>query len=141
MSEYVFLIVPIVSLILCQVIKFLFELIVNKQLDFSRLFNGMGGIPSSHSAFCFSLTFTIGFELGFNSSLFAIALVFSIIVAYDAMRLRKEVEKHAIVLNGMNKDKKLFKIKLNEQVGHEVYEVLSGIGFGFVIAYFCSLFL
>src|SRR5690606_40209916 len=45
-----------------------------------------GGMPSSHSAAVTALATSIGISDGFDSHLFAICVVFGIIVMYDATR-------------------------------------------------------
>lgn len=45
-----------------QLFKFFYEWIVNKKIDFHRLF-GAGGMPSSHSAVVCSLAALVGREL------------------------------------------------------------------------------
>lgn len=135
-----YLIVPFVTLFTSQIIKFVTESIKEKKLKFARLFNGSGGMPSSHTAFTFSLAFSILFNEGVSSPLFAIALIFSIIVAYDSMGLRMESGKQAQAINmivdeifeenpsqGFN--------KLKEKLGHKPVEVFMGI----VFALFMSL--
>lgn len=129
MEEYKYLIVPIITLIIAQIIKFIIESIVVKELKWGRLFNGSGGMPSSHGTFSFTLTMMIGLNEGFSSVYFAIALVFSLIVAYDAMGVRLESEKHAQLLNRIgdeifSKDYKIGFARLKEELGHNFLEVL-----------------
>ncbi len=129
MEEYKYLIVPIITLIIAQIIKFIIESIVAKELKWGRLFNGSGGMPSSHGTFSFTLTMMIGLNEGFSSVYFAIALVFSLIVAYDAMGVRLESEKHAQLLNRIgdeifSKDYKIGFARLKEELGHNFLEVL-----------------
>ena len=129
MEEYKYLIVPIITLIIAQIIKFIIESIVVKELKWGRLFNGSGGMPSSHGTFSFTLTMMIGLNEGFSSTYFAIALVFSLIVAYDAMGVRLESEKHAQMLNRIgdeifSKDYKIGFARLKEELGHNFLEVL-----------------
>ena len=129
MEEYKYLIVPIITLIIAQIIKFIIESIVVKELKWGRLFNGSGGMPSSHGTFSFTLTMMIGLNEGFSSAYFAIALVFSLIVAYDAMGVRLESEKHAQMLNRIgdeifSKDYKIGFARLKEELGHNFLEVL-----------------
>lgn len=135
--EYVYLIVPIVSLILCQITKFIIESVQKKEIIIGRLINGAGGMPSTHTTFSFSLTFTIMLYEGITSPLFAIALIFSMIVAYDAMGVRMESEKQAVAINQIVN--KMFKNKpkdwytnLKEEIGHEPLEVIMGIVFAFI---------
>ena len=134
-----YLLVPFVTLVTCQVIKFILESIKARKFKFARLFNGTGGMPSSHSAFTFALTFTILFKEGPGSPLFSVALIFSIIVAYDAMGLRMESGKQAHAINLLadevfeeEPDKEIAELK--EQLGHKPLEVLIGIVLALVMS-------
>lgn len=138
MNNYKYLIVPIITLLMCQTIKFIIESIMNKKLVWGRLFNGTGGMPSSHTSFSTSLTMMLGLNLGFDSPLFAIALVFTFIVSYDAMGLRMESGKQAEAINKLFdetfKDGNITKLK--EKLGHKPQEVLVGLIFGTLSALF-----
>ena len=134
MTNERYLLVPFATLILCQILKFVIESIKEKKLKFGRLFNGTGGMPSSHTAFTFSLTFTILFNEGFNSPLFALSLISSIIIAYDAMGLRMESGKQAQAINMIVDEMVEENImsgfnKLKEQLGHKPSEVFLGLLF------------
>lgn len=143
MEKYKFLIVPFATLLLCQTIKFTIESIKCKKLKWGRFFNGTGGMPSSHTSFTFSLTFMLLFSQGINSYLFAISLVFSIIVAYDAMGLRMESSKQAEAINKLLDEvfeEKEGLVHLKESLGHRPREVLAGILLGFISALLFSKF-
>lgn len=132
MSEYIYLICPFITLIVCQIIKFSIESALTHQFCWDRLFNGCGGMPSSHTSFSFSLTFLIGYTIGFETPIFAVALIFSFIVAYDAMGLRMESGKQAEAINQivkgiMTKKNSLQIQQLKEELGHKPLEVLVGI--------------
>ena len=55
-----FVLIPAITLIFCQIIKFAIDSIKNKKLMWGRLFNGSGGMPSSHTSFSTSLAFLMG---------------------------------------------------------------------------------
>lgn len=144
MKQYQYLLCPIITLILCQIIKFTIESIQNKKLNFARLFNGCGGMPSSHTSFTSSITMLIGYNLGFDSPLFAVSLVFMFIVAYDAMGLRFESGKQAEAINLIFEE--FFKGKpkagynrLKEELGHKPVEVLVGILLGTTVSFLFSI--
>ena len=128
--KYRFLIIPFITLMITQIVKFTIETIKAKKVDFSRLFNGNGGMPSSHTAFTSSLTFAIGIDSGFTSPLFAACLVFTIIVAYDAQINLLMQKSH---INGT--------IPLKEMIGHKPLEVLVGFLFGILSAFIQMSFL
>lgn len=139
MESYIYLVCPFVTLIVCQIIKFTVESLETRKLNFARLINGCGGMPSSHTSFSSSITMLIGFNLGFDSPLFAACLIFTFIISYDAMGLRYESGKQAEAINLIfdsfirGKPKKGF-IRLKEQLGHKPLEVLVGLVLGTVMA-------
>lgn len=147
MTKYQYLICPFVTLVICQLIKFTIESIRDCKLHFGRLFNGTGGMPSSHASFSSSITMLIGYTEGFSSPIFAVALVFTFITAYDAMGLRYESGKQAeainILLDEVVSIKKgargRFK-KLKEQLGHKPLEVLMGLLLGTLVSLFFYLY-
>jgi len=73
MSEYKYLLVPILAWVSVQLIKFITDVIKNKKINLKVLV-ASGGMPSSHSSVVTSLMTLIGINEGFDSILFAIAL-------------------------------------------------------------------
>ena len=143
MEEYKIIYISFFSLIICQIIKFIFESLRFKNLRWNRLINGAGGIPSAHASFTFSLVTSIGIIEGFNSSIFALAFIISLIVCYDAMGVRFESGKQAEVINDMaeviEKDHKFRKVSfehLKEQLGHKPFEVIMGMILGVLVSVF-----
>lgn len=138
MKEYKFMLVPFLTLLICQITKFTIESIIQKKILWGRLFNGAGGMPSSHTSFATSLTAMLGLNLGFNSPEFAIAVIFTLIVSYDAMGLRMESGLQAEAINKIYdeifKDKGMKKLK--EKLGHKPQEVFAGIILGIISAIF-----
>lgn len=146
MNRYKYLIVPFIALILCQIIKFIVESIEAKELKWGRLFKGSGGMPSSHSTFAFTLTFMLLFNIGLDSPLFAVSLIFSFIVAYDAMGVRLESGKQAETINHIVDEifsSRMIKgfVKLKEELGHKPLEVVTGIILGFVVSYVYTFYI
>lgn len=136
------LMVPVLSWFTAQIIKIIVNLIVNKKLDFSRLF-GDGGMPSGHSATVVSLTVLVGWGYGLSSPLFAISGILAIIVMNDAHGVRLEAGKHATsikqiaeIINGMmsSKDDAIRTEKLKELVGHTPLQVACGAILGLITA-------
>jgi acid phosphatase family membrane protein YuiD len=129
------LICAAISWATAQVLKTIIHAIVNKTLDPRRLF-GDGGMPSAHSATVTSVAVSCGFVCGFDSPIFAVALIFAFIVMHDAMGVRLETGKQAKVLNDLMD---LFytegtpEQKLKEFVGHTPLQVISGFVLGVII--------
>ncbi len=122
---------------IAQFIKVVDTLIQDKKIDFSRMF-GSGGMPSSHSSFVMAMSTSVGLVHGWNSSIYAISLVLSLIVMYDASGVRRAVGKQAAILNqiieDMANDKPFPEEKLKELIGHTPVQVLVGAILGILIA-------
>ncbi|CAN1313442.1 Uncharacterized membrane protein YuiD, partial [Linum perenne] len=69
-----------------------------KRWDVKQLI-GSGGMPSSHSSTVTALAMAIGFQEGFEGSLFAAALILASIVMYDATGVRLQAGRQAELLN------------------------------------------
>ena len=101
---------------------------------------GDGGMPSCHSATVTSLATITGISFGLASFEFGVVTILAIVVCHDAMGVRLETGKQAIILNEIIKAfddlsaEKLPEVKLKEFVGHTPIQVLAGIILGFVMA-------
>ena len=127
----------VISWIVAQFIKVLITLWLDKRLDWRRCF-GMGGMPSSHTAFVFSLMMAIAFKDGVASSTFAVAFALAAVVIYDAMGVRRETGRQSVVLNQIITEmlvegKPITEQQLKELVGHSPLEVLGGLIVGIVV--------
>ena len=83
---------------IAQLLKMIFVLMHDRKLDWTRMI-GSGGMPSSHSAFVTSLAMSVGLKDGFYSTTFAIAVVFAMVVMYDAAGIRRAAGQQAQILN------------------------------------------
>lgn len=116
-----------------QGIKIILTLITDRKFDASRIV-GTGGMPSSHSSFTMALSFSIGKYHGFDSPLFAIALIFSFVTMYDAQGIRRAAGKHAEILNNLILEHKMPDVgELKELLGHTPLEVAAGAMLGLAI--------
>lgn len=127
--------IPIITWALVQSIKVLSDLIIHKKLNIKRLW-GSGGMPSSHSAFVMSLSTVAALSRGLDSLEFAICLIFSGIVMYDAAGVRRAAGKQAKVLNQIIESDADINIqeKLVELLGHTPVEVFAGAVVGVLMA-------
>lgn len=110
---------------------------VNGRSSWKRMFN-YGGMPSSHSAFVFSLCTIIYLTEGFSISL-AISLVFAAIVVYDAIGLRSFISEHSRVLNRLIKelpDAEEYKFPLlEERIAHTITQLIAGGIIGILLTF------
>ncbi|MGM9987818.1 MAG: divergent PAP2 family protein [Bacillaceae bacterium] len=127
------LMAAVIAWFLAQLSKVIIHLFKTRDLDFS-LFFASGGMPSSHSSTVSALAVAIGLQEGFDSSYFAIALIFAIVVMYDAKGVRYAVSKHAKLLNDFFHGKLPKYQSLNELIGHTTFEVIIGALLGIVVA-------
>lgn len=125
------------SWLVAQLLKFLISWMIEKKMDWRRCF-GMGGMPSSHSAFVLSLALGTGLQEGFGTTMFAITFALMVIVIYDAMGVRYETGRQSKVINQILRElfmegKPLTDERLKELVGHSPLEVLGGVLVGLVM--------
>lgn len=131
------LIVAIVSMLMAQLIKFVITAVSSKKLNL-KILTSTGGMPSSHSALVMGLVVAIGFEKGLASVELAIAVVFAMIVMYDAAGIRRAAGKQAKILNKMidqlDSGQDIREEQLKELLGHTPIEVVVGALLGVFIA-------
>lgn len=123
-----------------QVLKTVIHYFIYKKVDMSRLF-GDGGMPSGHSATVTSIAAMAALSFGLESFEFALAAILAVVVCHDAMGVRLETGKQAVVLNELVKAFNILSdhdvsedVRLKEFVGHTPVQVLAGITLGILCA-------
>ena len=71
----------LLSCLLAQFLKIVFNFFSTGEIRFGIMFE-TGGMPSSHSALITGATSGIGYELGFDSPVFALSVAVALIVMY-----------------------------------------------------------
>jgi len=131
------LLISLSSWFIAQVLKVFINAAVNKEWKLERLF-GDGGMPSGHSATVASLATASALLYGTGSFQFAVTTILAIIVCHDAMGVRLETGKQAIVINEIVESlldrEKQPEVKLKEFVGHTPIQVIIGILIGILNA-------
>ena len=131
-----FLLAPLVAWTIAQAAKLFLTSVRERRLNLRALAE-TGGMPSSHSAIVMGLTTAIGKYSGLGSAAFAIALIFTFVVMYDAAGLRRAAGRQAEVLNRLVDD--LFHMRgvqeqrLRELLGHTPLEVFVGAAIGLAV--------
>lgn len=115
---------------LAQLIKVILEAVLLRKLDMGR-FVSSGGMPSSHSALAVAATTAIGKLYGIQSPDFALAVIVSAVVMYDACNVRRSAGDTARLVNQILAHvEKLtaedFADDLREVMGHTPLQVLMG---------------
>ncbi|QDP40966.1 divergent PAP2 family protein [Radiobacillus deserti] len=147
------LMAALAAIVFAQVIKIPIQFIATREFKPGLAFS-TGGMPSSHSAAVTALTTGIAMDQGFESPIFAVSCLFSIITMFDASGVRRHAGEHAIVLNRLVKDFQYFveeakvwskkedyekRNELKELLGHQPIEVFFGGISGIIIAYLIYL--
>ncbi|MBU4562206.1 divergent PAP2 family protein, partial [bacterium] len=131
------IIIAFITWILNQSLKLMVFYITEKKWDIRR-FVGAGGMPSTHSALSVCVAVTIGLKEGWESPLFALAIVIAFIIMADAAGVRRETGEQAKVLNKIIleffEERKIRDKNLKELVGHTPFEVIVGAFIGIVMA-------
>ncbi|MBQ8627263.1 MAG: divergent PAP2 family protein [Agathobacter sp.] len=129
------LVTAVSSWAIAQVLKIFIHWWIYKKFDIMRLF-GDGGMPSGHSATVSSMAVLSALAYGTGSFQFAVTAMLAIIVCHDAMGVRREAGKQAVVLNELIKSLDIIftdevaEVKLKEFVGHTPYQVAAGVIIG-----------
>ena len=116
----------LLSCLLAQFLKIIFNFFTTGKIRFGIMFE-TGGMPSSHSALITGTTSGIGFQLGFDNPIFALAIAVSLIVMYDASGVRKSAGIQAAEINKLSKKlDPTSQLALKETLGHTKLEVVVG---------------
>lgn len=125
--------VSVLSSILAQFLKPFTHQMRTGEWDWRQI-AATGGMPSSHSALVCAAATGIGITLGFDSPVFAGAVVLCMVVTYDAAGVRREAGAHARAINLLIAEvlagTPLEPMKYKEVLGHSRREVAAGIFFG-----------
>jgi acid phosphatase family membrane protein YuiD len=138
----------IFSMLVAQFLKSVVNIFRSKAHSFRDVlvtfFWKTGGMPSSHSALAVSIATAIAIREGLDTSIFILALFFSLVVIRDAMGVRRAAGLQAKALNQLGKELNAryglpFR-PVKEVHGHNPPEVVVGSLLGFFIALaFCTL--
>jgi acid phosphatase family membrane protein YuiD len=131
-----YLLPALVAWAIAQVTKLGLTSIRERRLNL-RVLAETGGMPSSHAAIVMGLTAAVGRIDGLSSGTFAIALIFSFVVMYDAQGVRRAVGRQAAVLNRLVEDmvhmRGIQEDRMRELLGHTPFEVLVGGTLGVIV--------
>ncbi|WP_138500404.1 divergent PAP2 family protein [Nostoc sp. PA-18-2419] len=131
------LLVALTACLIAQTLKLVIEIIKNRKLNV-RVLVTTGGMPSAHSALVTALAAGVGQTLGWASADFALAMIFAIIVMYDAAGVRQAAGKQARILNQMidelfDEKPDFSQDRLKELLGHTPVQVIAGSALGITV--------
>lgn len=125
-----------------QIIKVIINMINGNGFLPERLV-GSGGMPSAHSATVSAASVEAFRVCGADSPLFALAVIVSIIVIYDALNVRYQSGLHAAELNRLRREKRISLADeknsgkdFKELLGHTPSEIIGGIALGILVGVF-----
>lgn len=130
----------LIANVTAQGLKLVIHYLLDRRWSWERLLES-GGMPSSHSAMVTALATGVAVVSGLGSVTFAVALVFALIVMYDATGIRRAAGQQAELLNDLVEELRVvlhegFKPKpLKELLGHTYLEVFMGAVLGVVVAW------
>jgi hypothetical protein len=115
---------------LAQLIKVVLDLALLGKMEWQRFFSS-GGMPSSHSALVVAATTAIGMTDGFGGTVFALAVILSAVVMYDACNVRRSAGDTARLVNKLLEHMEKLTAEdlagnLREVMGHTPLQVLMG---------------
>lgn len=125
MSDY--LLAPLLAWLLAQLLKYSLVARKNSKYRSLRTFLASGSMPSVHTAAVTALALVIGAIDGWGSATFAIAGVVGIVVAYDAMQVRRAAGEQGAALSELAELlRQRLSIKPYQALGHKPREVAVG---------------
>lgn len=127
----------VVAWLVAQIIKIFTGVYRDRHVNILVLLFSTGGMPSSHSASVLGLTTAAAFQEGYDSPIFAVCAVLSIVVIIDAMGVRYETGKQSKMLNKIVKeiftDNENAETHFKEFIGHTPLQVFVGAFLGIAV--------
>ena len=132
------LIAALIAWMTAQTLKVPIGYLRTRRWTWAPLFT-VGGMPSSHSALIVGATNAVGLYFGYASPVFALGLVLTMIVTYDAAGVRRQAGMHAerinLLFDELLKGHMWDENELREVLGHTPLEVMAGIIWGLVVTF------
>lgn len=131
-ASWVYIAAPVAAWLLAQAIKV--GVAASKGNKDLGVFFQSGNMPSSHTAITLALLTVLAVRVGFDSALFGTAAIFTAIIIYDAVNVRRAVGEQGEVLKSLVKlsDKKATFYTAH---GHRLEDVAVGAAIGIGCAF------
>jgi len=129
-----YIIVAVVAWVVAQGLKYVLASIKSKDLSSNKRHLYLsGGMPSAHSATAVALLVFIGLADGIDSAIFGLAALFTAVVMYDAMTVRRSSGEQGAAVIALIREQKSKVAIPRAAKGHSPVEVLVGALIGVVI--------
>ena len=131
--DYSYIATPFLAWLVAGTTKFIVNSLKFKMFAIDLI--GYGGLPSNHSAIVTSMVALIAFKEGLSAPAFGVAITLAFITILDAGSLRREVGKHAALINKMSVSLPE-RYYVRERMGHSRLEIAAGALIGLGVAAF-----
>ena len=131
-----YLLAALLAWVIAQILKYIIASVKKPKSKAIKQLYLSGGMPSAHSATTTAMTTSIGLIDGIDSAVFAVALLLTAIVIYDAVMVRRSSGEQGNALVMLMNE---VKSKLGQPFvakGHYISEVIAGSALGIAIALF-----
>lgn len=124
-----------VAWVSAHVIKYAIAMARGTQLDLTHQLFISGGMPSSHAATSLAVWMVILLKDGVQSGLFGLATLMTLIICYDAVKVRRSVGEQGEAIQQIIKKTKVSVATPRSARGHTPLEVLAGSLLGVILGY------
>lgn len=132
-GRYELIFLPCIAWLVSQGIKFILTL-RKDGMQLADLYTS-GGFPSSHTSAMVAVAVLYGLRYGFDDPLFAVLALFSAIVMYDAIGVRRSSGEQALAIRELSKKAEIkLSTRMHAAQGHTPLEVLGGVLVGVALA-------
>ena len=133
--EYVspYIVAAALGWIIAQCTKYVIASVKHGKLASYRQLYLSGRMPSAHSATTVALLITIAAFDGVDSAVFGLAFLFTLVVLYDAMMVRRSSGEQGVALSAFMKEQKSKVSYPRVAMGHTPMEVAVGSLLGLVV--------
>lgn len=115
---------------LSHAIKYAVDTIKGRRLDFTHELFVSGGMPSAHAATSVAVWTLVLLNDGINSGLFGLATLVTLIVCYDAVKVRRSTGEQGLAIDVLIEETKSKAVIPRAAKGHTPAEVIVGALFG-----------
>ncbi|MEX0919832.1 MAG: divergent PAP2 family protein [Candidatus Saccharimonadales bacterium] len=130
------IIISFIAWFSAQIIKFSLRA-YNGDPNF-RVFYQSGGMPSAHTATIVALSFSILAIYGYDSPIFGLSAVFSAVIIYDTLGVRRSSGEQSVMLNNLIRASGK-KETVREVIGHSPRDVAAGFILGSLVSILATI--
>jgi len=130
----IYLVAGVIAWLSAQLAKYVIASLRAKRFSAVKLLYLSGDMPSAHTATVVAITTMIGLVDGFDSGLFALAAIFSAVVMYDAVMVRRSSGEQGAALLAYFTEIKRKIVAPRVAKGHTPLEVIVGTIWGISVA-------